>query len=766
MRAITGTFGPPGLCICVLLIAAVSAVAQDSAGEVSGRVVSSRDNQPLALVEIQIQGTSLRTVTMDDGSFHITTIPPGQHVLQASVVGYYTLHQEFALAVGESKNFDIVLTPSNARVTETVDVLADPFQVGTQASASEFTLEGAERKNLASVLADDPLRAVQGLPGVTSNNDFSSEFSLRGAPFSRVGLYLDGILLHSPFHTTDGQADNGSLTIFNGDLTDDMKLYEGAWPVRYSDRTAGILAVDTRAGNREKTRGQLNASASNAGLSLEGPIGEKKRGSWLADFRKSYLQYILNRIDFGDQAPMVFGFTDAQARVDYDLSAKHAVSLSYLDGSSSVDRQRFRDELGNNSVMTSGFRFTLVNLASRYSPNQHLLLSNHLAWSREKGHVENRDNEPLSEQNYYEWTWRGDGSVVWAKSTLDFGGEFRRFRQDGSATQFVFVPALVPSRDNFRHAAREAAGYVQESLAFAGSRGRITAGVRQEKFSSAPVQMGQITTPYASLSFQLNKTRVQFDWGQYGQFPELSQLFSTFAPGLLLPERATHYEAAIEQRLDDRTRLRLEFYDRQDRDLMARPALDPRMDSNGIIIPASPNAPWLNSQRGYARGVQIFVQRRTANGFTGWISYAYGRTMINDGDLRLKFPSDYDQRHTLNIYGSRRLRPTVNLSGRFTYGSGMPLPGFYQLVPGGYAISQSRNSLRAPAYLRTDLRLNKAYVHQKYTMTLFGEIVNLTNHRNRDFDSPGPYDVNTGRTFPTFFSMFPILPSAGMVLEF
>ena len=57
-------------------------------------------------------------------------------------------------------------------------------------------------------------------------------------------------------------------------------------------------------------------------------------------------------------------------------------------------------------------------------------------------------------------------------------------------------------------------------------------------------------------------------------------------------------------------------------------------------------------------------------------------------------------------------------------------------------------------------------MHQKYTATLFGEIVNLTNHTNRDFDSPGPYDVNTGRTYPTFFSMFPILPSAGMVFEF
>jgi hypothetical protein len=38
-------------------------------------------------------------------------------------------------------------------------------------------------------------------------------------------VYLDGVLLHSPFHTVDGQADNGSLTIFNGEVIDDMTLY-------------------------------------------------------------------------------------------------------------------------------------------------------------------------------------------------------------------------------------------------------------------------------------------------------------------------------------------------------------------------------------------------------------------------------------------------------------------------------------------------------------------------------------------------------------
>jgi hypothetical protein len=50
--------------------------------------------------------------------------------------------------------------------------------------------------------------------------------------------------------------------------------------------------------------------------------------------------------------------------------------------------------------------------------------------------------------------------------------------------------------------------------------------------------------------------------------------------------------------------------------------------------------------------------------------------------------------------------------------------------------------------------------------TLFGEIVNLTNHKNSDFDTPGPYDPVTGRTTPNFYSMFPILPSVGMLLEF
>src|SRR5438552_11358476 len=122
-------------CILMLLVAAVPVLAQEGTGEVNGRVISSRDGEPLALVDVQLAGTLLHAVTADDGTFHIPGVGPGNYVLQASTVDFYLLRQEFILAAGETKTFDVVLTPSNTRVTDSVTVSTDPFEVETQESA-------------------------------------------------------------------------------------------------------------------------------------------------------------------------------------------------------------------------------------------------------------------------------------------------------------------------------------------------------------------------------------------------------------------------------------------------------------------------------------------------------------------------------------------------------------------------------------------------------------------------------------------------------
>ena len=90
------------------------------------------------------------------------------------------------------------------------------------------------------------------------------------------------------------------------------------------------------------------------------------------------------------------------------------------------------------------------------------------------------------------------------------------------------------------------------------------------------------------------------------------------------------HKQPLSKRSGNRTRLRAEVYTRQDRDLLFRPNYEPRMVDSAVFVP--PLYPeWANSVRGWARGFQIFLQRRAANNLTGWVAYAYGRTSTRDG---------------------------------------------------------------------------------------------------------------------------------------
>ena len=122
---------------------------------------------------------------------------------------------------------------------------------------------------------------------------------------------------------------------------------------------------------------------------------------------------------------------------------------------------------------------------------------------------------------------------------------------------------------------------------------------------------------------------------------------------------------------------------------------------------------WTNSVRGWARGFQVFVQRRAANNLNGWVAYAYGRTYARDGVTGSAFDADYDQRHSVRVYGSYRLKPTINLSGKWIWATGLPVRGFFaQASPEEAVLSTQRNQLRLPAYRRVDFGINKAFLRR------------------------------------------------------
>ena len=341
----------------MVLWALLPALAQNPA-TVRGSVVDARGGEGLSNVVIQLVGGAYRVTTDATGHFSIPTVAPGDYTLNVSTVGYHLVKRPFHVNDGETREFEVVLSPDTFRQTDTVEARAGPFETARQDSPATLVLAGNDAKNLASVLADDPLRAVQSLPGVSSNNDFDARFSLRGADYSRIGLYLDNVLLHAPFHMLQGQNVQGSATAFNGDMVEEMELHEGAFPERFEDRSAGVLDVHTRDGSRTGTSFRVAASASNAGVMAEGPLGRKKRGSWLAGVRKSYLQYIFERT-FPDTT-FIFGFEDAQSRLNYDLTPKNNITLYILESFSSLDRHTNISKLGINSLVTAGYHYTMA----------------------------------------------------------------------------------------------------------------------------------------------------------------------------------------------------------------------------------------------------------------------------------------------------------------------------------------------------------------------------------------------------------------------
>ncbi len=120
----------------------------------------------------------------------------------------------------------------------------------------------------------------------------------------------------------------------------------------------------------------------------------------------------------------------------------------------------------------------------------------------------------------------------------------------------------------------------------------------------------------------------------------------------------------------------------------------------------------------------------------------------------------------MNVFSSYRLRPTVNLSARWSYGSGFPIRGFYAGSAAQYRVTATRNDLRLPPYHRLDLRANKTYIRKGWQMTLYAEVVNLYHRRNLRFDDFRSVDARTGVARLGFDRMFPVLPSAGLAVEF
>lgn len=121
------------------------ALGEDSS--LRGVVRDVESGERLSRVTALLAGEAREERTDANGSFDFGAVAAGEHVLKIATVGYRVL--QIRVTVGAAPvEVEIALTPDALARRDRVEVRADPFDLASAAGPTEFSINGAEAKNL------------------------------------------------------------------------------------------------------------------------------------------------------------------------------------------------------------------------------------------------------------------------------------------------------------------------------------------------------------------------------------------------------------------------------------------------------------------------------------------------------------------------------------------------------------------------------------------------------------------------------------------
>jgi hypothetical protein len=388
--------------VAIPLTAAAPASAQSPT--VTGVVIDDRTEKPIGDVLVHVESQPVFTHTDSEGRFALS-LPPGDYSIAASVIGYALLRATVTVT-------ELSVVPVTFRLSEGAGTFTDRVTVaGDRRTGADEGPGGAlhsrELENLRGVMLDDPLRAVQALPSATATDDFYSEFAVRGNSFRHVGLSVDGMPTRYLMHTVHGVTDGGSIAMVNSETLGAVSLLPGSYPQKTGRALGAYVELTTREGNREEFRGRTGLSGTSATILGESPLAGG-RGSWLASARKSYLGYIIKRID--PEATFVFGFIDGQAKIVYDVTAQHQLSFTSLIGRAAFEEGE--EGLDANDRANATSHAWLSALSWRYIPGPRLAVTNRLYTTGVEYDHDNPFGTTLDAARSSDIGWRLDASYA------------------------------------------------------------------------------------------------------------------------------------------------------------------------------------------------------------------------------------------------------------------------------------------------------------------------------------------------------------------
>jgi hypothetical protein len=691
-----------------------------SRARLRGKVFPLGSRDPLAgAVIVAVDGP--QATTDADGLFSLW-LQPGDHTVIVRADGYEDLQVRVSLRPSDDLEYEYRLdTDIDGNRYRTV------VRQQREVAISKTSLTGDEIHAVPGARGD-PFRVIQSLPGASQVAGFLPYVVVRGAAPGNTGYYLDGVRVPIIFHVAVGPS------VIHPYFIESVDFYPSGAPVRLGRYTSGMIEGRTKAARRDRPRGDFEIRLTDAGGILEVPFDRRikpgckekdrrkcergdARGSLTVAGRYSYTAGVLSLV----QSTAKIAFWDYQARLDHRLGSR-ANYTAFVFGS--------YDEIGEKAAPDPFLRFEFHRVVQRV--RQRLRDDGYVDYSLALG----LDRSGFGQTRTNEWIVapRTDIRLPVRRSknaVIGFGidQEFQIFR--GSPDVNDPTNTTDATTQLFSDRSVSATGLYGELLWKKG-KFEVRPGLRADVYiqnGASPVlpEASSVTHAWGLDPRILVRQRLNDRWtlrqniGAYHQppsapFPIPGFESFGFERGL---QRNIQGSTGYELSLGDQVILTQDAYlgrltNLQDYDLSA--AL------TGEVLEIEDLVTQVN---GWSYGLETMLRLAPQRRLFGWAAYTLSRS-TREFRVGGSAPSNWDQRHILNVVLGYRLGRKWSFGGRVHAHSGRPYTSMIGDQSYADALSQNRNNRRLTPFFQLDLRIERRWVFRTWMLQATLDVINST----------------------------------------
>ena len=727
-------------------------------GQIKGKVNDASNNDPIPFANVIVEGTQIGSTTDLDGNFTITGLQPGYINLRVSYVGYETKISSDVLISNNNIPFiELKMEPSQNELEEVV-VKVDYLKKKKEAPLSMQSIgvkeiEGNPGSNR------DISRVIQSFPGVGSTPAFRNDVIIRGGGPSENRFFLDGVEIPVLNHFSTQGASGGPVGIINADFIRTVDFYSGSFPADKYNALSGVLDFKLKEGSKDKTNFQVSIGASEAAFTVDGPIGEKT--SYIFSVRRSYLEFLFSAIGL----PFLPTFNDYQFKLKTNIDQKNQISIISLGSLDQLslntgikDPDASQKYILSQIPVNNQWSYTIGGVYKHFfDKGFHTVVLSRNMLNNEFYKFPDNDETRAKIFDYksreaenkfrYELDYQNNGwKYIFSAST-----EYANY-ENQTAQQVYLNDSLINFKYETQFNMIKYGFSGQVSKTILNNRLLVSLGLRADgnDYNSNTANLLNQLSPRLALSYSLtDQIQLNAGVGRYYQQAAYTTLGFRDNQGSLVNKDiakyigANHVNAGFEYRFNSPMTFSIEgFYKdyfQYPIDLITGASLANQGAEYSSVYGATPVT---FTGTGRAVGFEV-LQRVNFTDFTLLAAYTFVRSEFTDLNDDL-IPSSWDSKHILTITGSKQFKKNWRAGFKWRFVGGLPYTP-YDLETSAniqawdangqpYFDFNQLNSLRYEPFHQLDLRVDKNFFFDKWSLMLYIDIQNLYNFQNTTQD--------------------------------